>query len=41
MSLISVDHGFWAKLMSNIIEQAKMDSEVKTIVIRLVESSNK
>jgi hypothetical protein len=41
MSLISIEHGFWANLMSDIIEQAKTDSKVKTIVKRLVESSNK
>jgi hypothetical protein len=41
MSLISIEHGFWAKLMSNVIEQAKTDSKVKTIVTRLVESSDK
>jgi hypothetical protein len=41
MSSISIEHGYWAKLMSNNIEQAKTDSKVKTIVIRLVKSSNK
>jgi hypothetical protein len=41
MSSISVEHGFWAKLISNVIEQAKTDSKVKTIVTRLIKSSNK
>jgi hypothetical protein len=39
--LISVEHGFWAKLMSNVTEQAKTDRKVKTIVSRLVKSSVK
>jgi hypothetical protein len=41
MSLISIEHGFWDKLMFDVIEQAETDSEVKTIVTRLIESSNK
>jgi hypothetical protein len=41
MSSISVKHRFWAKLMSDVIEQAKTDSKVKTIVKRLVKSSGK
>jgi hypothetical protein len=41
MSSISAEHGFWAKSMSNVIEQAKTDSEVKIIVKRLVQSTDK
>jgi hypothetical protein len=41
MSTISIEHKFWAKLMSNVIEQAETDSKVKTIVTRLVKSINK
>jgi hypothetical protein len=41
MSSISIEHGFWAKLMSNVIEQAERDSEVKTILKRLVKSTDK
>jgi hypothetical protein len=40
MSSISIEHGFWAKLMSDI-KQAETANKVKTIVTRLVKSSDK
>jgi hypothetical protein len=38
MDTISKENGFWAKLMSDVIKQAKTESGVKTIAKRLIDA---
>jgi hypothetical protein len=38
MDTISKEHGFWAKLMSDVIKQTKTERNVKTIAKRLIDA---
>jgi hypothetical protein len=38
MDTISKEHGFWEKLMTDIIKQVETESDVKTIAKRLIDA---